>query len=153
MLELLSDFQVTIPELGTIRAVTPPIVIITSNRTRELHDALKRRCLYFWIDYPDFDKELRIVMTKVPAAAPRLARQVTAFVQELRTAELYKVAGVSETLDWIAALVALDVAELEPAAIEQTLGMLLKNREDIEALRGDRIPDLLNRALARPVPK
>ena len=150
LLELLSDFQVTIPELGTIRAVTPPIVIITSNRTRELHDALKRRCLYFWIDYPDFDKELRIVMTKVPTAAPRLARQVTAFVQELRTAELYKMAGVSETLDWIAALVALDCAELEPAAIEQTLGMLLKNREDMEALRGERISDLLNRALTRP---
>src|SRR5438874_425775 len=149
LLELLSDFQVTIPELGTIRAEKPPIVIITSNRTRELHDALKRRCLYFWIDYPDFDKELRIVMTKVPGAAPRLARQVTAFVQELRTAELYKMAGVSETLDWIAALVALDCAELEPAAIDQTLGMLLKNREDMEALRGERISDLLNRALAR----
>jgi len=149
LLELLSDFQVTIPELGTIRALSPPIVIITSNRTRELHDALKRRCLYFWIDYPDFDKELRIVMTKVPGAAPRLARQVTAFVQELRTAELYKLAGVSETLDWIAALVALDCAELEPAAIDQTLGMLLKNREDMEALRGERISDLLNRALAR----
>jgi len=149
LLELLSDFQVTIPELGTIRAISPPIVIITSNRTRELHDALKRRCLYFWIDYPDFDKELRIVMTKVPGAAPRLARQVTAFVQELRTAELYKMAGVSETLDWIAALVALDCAELEPAAIDQTLGMLLKNREDMEALRGERISDLLNRALAR----
>ena len=149
LLELLSDFQVTIPELGTVRALSPPIVIITSNRTRELHDALKRRCLYFWIDYPDFDKELRIVMTKVPGAAPRLARQVTAFVQELRTAELYKMAGVSETLDWIAALVALDCAELEPAAIDQTLGMLLKNREDMEALRGERISDLLNRALAR----
>jgi len=149
LLELLSDFQVTIPELGTVRALSPPIVIITSNRTRELHDALKRRCLYFWIDYPDFDKELRIVMTKVPGAAPQLARQVTAFVQELRTAELYKLAGVSETLDWIAALVALDCAELEPAAIDQTLGMLLKNREDMEALRGERISDLLNRALAR----
>jgi len=149
LLELLSDFQVTIPELGTVRALSPPIVIITSNRTRELHDALKRRCLYFWIDYPDFDKELRIVMTKVPGAAPRLARQVTAFVQELRTAELYKMAGVSETLDWIAALVALDSAELEPAAIDQTLGMLLKNREDMEALRGERISDLLNRARAR----
>jgi MoxR-like ATPase len=149
LLELLSDFQVTIPELGTIHAATPPIVIITSNRTRELHDALKRRCLYFWIDYPDFDKELRIVTTKVPGAAARLARQVTAFVQELRTVELYKMAGVSETLDWIAALVALDQAELDAAAIEQTLGILLKNHEDIEALRGDRIADLMNRALAR----
>src|SRR5437773_3470316 len=149
LLELLADYQVTIPEVGTIRAATPPIVIITSNRTRELHNALKRRCLYFWIDFPDFDKELRIVMTKVPGAAPRLARQVTAFVQELRTAELYKMAGVSETLDWIAALVELDSPEVEPAAIDQTLGMLLKNREDMEALRGERISDLLNRARAR----
>src|SRR5438132_1524814 len=139
LLELLSDFQVTIPELGTIRAAKPPIVIITSNRTRELHDALKRRCLYFWIDYPDFDKELRIVTTKVPGAAASLARQVTAFVQELRSVELYKMAGVSETLDWIAALVALDQRELDPSTIEQTLGMLLKNHEDIEALRGDRM--------------
>src|SRR5215471_13612211 len=147
LLELLSDFQVTIPELGTIRAATPPIVVITSNRTRELHDALKRRCLYFWIDYPDFDKELRIVTTKVPGAAARLARQVTAFVQELRTIELYKMAGVSETLDWIAALLALDQAELDTSTIEQTLGILIKNHEDIEALRGDRIADLMNRAL------
>jgi len=150
LLELLSDFQITIPELGAIRATVPPIVVITSNRTRELHDALKRRCLYFWIDYPDFEKELRIVMTKVPEAAPRLARQVTAFIQELRAAELYKMAGVSETLDWIAALVALDRRELDRATIEQTLGILLKNREDIEAIRGERTSDLLNRALARP---
>jgi len=149
LLELLSDFQVTIPELGTIRAQKPPIVIITSNRTRELHDALKRRCLYFWIDYPDFDKELRIVTTKVPEAPARLAEQVTAFIQELRSAELYKVAGVSETLDWIAALVALDHTELDPATIEQTLGILLKNHEDIEAMRGERISSLLNRARNR----
>jgi MoxR-like ATPase len=150
LLELLSDFQVTIPELGSIRALTPPIVVITSNRTRELHDALKRRCLYFWIEYPDFDKELRIVMTKVPGAAARLAQQVTAFVQELRSVELYKMAGVSETLDWIAALVALDRTELDAAAIEETLGILLKNHEDIETLRRERIGDLMNRALARP---
>jgi MoxR-like ATPase len=149
LLELLSDFQITIPELGSIRAVTPPIVVITSNRTRELHDALKRRCLYFWIDYPDFDKELRIVMTKIPGAAARLAQQVTAFVQELRSVELYKMAGVSETLDWIAALVTLDRTELDAATIEETLGILLKNHEDIEALRGERIGDLMNRALAR----
>ena len=149
LLELLAEFQVTIPELGTIRATTPPIVIITSNRTRELHDALKRRCLYFWIDYPDLEKELRIVMTKVPQAAARLARQVAAFVQELRTAELYKVAGVSETLDWIAALVALDCRELDAATIDQTLGLLLKNREDIEAVRGERVSGLLDRANAR----
>src|SRR5438093_10555888 len=149
LLELLADFQITIPEMGTIRAAKPPIVIITSNRTRELHDALKRRCLYFWIDYPDFEKELRIVTTKVPGAAASLARQVTAFVQELRSVELYKMAGVSATLDWIGALVALDQRELDPSTIEQTLGMLLKNHEDIEALRGDRIADLMNRALAR----
>ncbi len=113
LLELLSDFQVTIPELGTIRAAEPPIVIITSNRTREVHDALKRRCLYAWIDYPDFAKERRIVAEKVPGASARLAEQVTAFVQELRTAELYKAAGVSETLDWAAALVALNRDELD----------------------------------------
>jgi MoxR-like ATPase len=150
LLELLADFQITIPELGTIRATTPPIVIITSNRTRELHDALKRRCLYFWIDYPDFDKELRIVKAKVPTAPLRLAEQVTRFVQELRQTELYKAAGVSETLDWVAALVALDRQELDPDAIDQTLGILLKNQEDIQAVRGERIVDLLNRAnLAR----
>jgi MoxR-like ATPase len=148
LLELLADFQITIPELGTIRADTPPIVIITSNRTRELHDALKRRCLYFWIDYPDFEKELRIVTTKAPGVPGRLAEQVTAFVQELRTTELYKAAGVSETLDWVAALVALDRTELDPQTIEQTLGILLKNQEDIQALRGTRISELLNRARA-----
>ncbi len=145
LLELLSDFQITIPEIGTIRAGTPPIVIITSNRTRELHDALKRRCLYFWIDYPDAQKELRIVTTKLPGAPARLAEQVTAFVQELRAMDLYKAAGVSETLDWVAALVALDRQELDADAIEQTLGILLKNQEDIQAMRGGRISELLNR--------
>lgn len=151
LLELLADFQITIPELGTIRAAIPPIVIITSNRTRELHDALKRRCLYFWIDYPDFEKELRIVTAKAPNAPTRLAEQVTAFVQELRATELYKAAGVSETLDWVAALVALDRKELDPATIEQTLGILLKNQEDIVAVRGARVSELLNRArAARP---
>jgi len=147
LLELLSDYQITIPELGTIRAKTPPIVILTSNRTRELHDALKRRCLYHWIDYPDFDKELAIVTTKVPDAPAKLAAQVTAFVQELRTAELYKAAGVSETLDWVAALVALDRTELDAAAIRHTLGVLLKNQEDIQALAGERIQELLNRSI------
>lgn len=149
LLELLADYQITIPELGTIRAERPPIVVITSNRTRELHDALKRRCLYFWIDYPTFDKEFRIVTTKVPDAPTRLATQVTAFVQELRATELYKPAGVSETLDWVAALVALDRTELDAATIDQTLGILLKNQEDIQAVRGDRVSDLLNRARAR----
>ncbi len=148
LLELLADFQITIPELGTIRAAVPPVVIITSNRTRELHDALKRRCLYFWIEYPDFEKELRIVTTRIPSAPARLARQVTAFVQELRTADLYKAAGISETLDWVAALVALDRTELDPATIDQTLGLLLKNQEDIQAVRGQRVSELLNRARA-----
>jgi MoxR-like ATPase len=149
LLELLADYQITIPELGTIRAETPPIVVITSNRTRELHDALKRRCLYFWIDYPDFEKELRIVTTKVPQAPARLAAQVTAFMQELRAAELYKAAGVSETLDWVMALVALDRQELDAATVEQTLGILLKNQEDILAIRGERIQHLINRAQQR----
>ena len=146
LLELLSDFQVTIPELGTIKATTPPAVVITSNRTRELHDALKRRCLYAWIDYPDFEKELRIVTTKVPGASAALAEQVTRFVQELRRAELYKVTGVSETLDWVAALVALDQQELDAATIERTLGIVLKNQEDMQNMRGDRIQEMLNRA-------
>jgi MoxR-like ATPase len=145
LLELLSDFQVTIPELGTIRAEKAPIVIITSNRTRELHDALKRRCLYFWIDYPNFEKELRIVTAKVPGAPARLAEQVTSFVQELRRVELYKVSGISETLDWISALVALDRAELDTATIEQTLGILLKNHEDIQAMGNGRIENVLSR--------
>ena len=148
LLELLSDFQVTIPELGTIRAAAPPVVVITSNRTRELHDALKRRCLYAWIDYPDFDKELRIITSKVPDASARLAQQVAGFIQELRRAELYKVTGVSETLDWVAALVALDRQELDAATIDQTLGIILKNQEDVSKVRGDRIQEMLNRAKA-----
>jgi len=149
LLEFLADYQVTIPELGTLVADVPPIVIITSNRTRELHDALKRRCLYHWIEYPAFVKELAIVTAKVPDAPARLAEQVTAFVQELRTAELYKIAGISETLDWVSALVALDRKELDADAVEHTLGVLLKNQEDIQALRGERIQDLLNRSQAR----
>ena len=148
LLELLSDYQVTIPELGPVRAAAPPIVIVTSNRTRELHDALKRRCLYAWIDYPDFDKELSIVATKVPEASAQLAEQVTRFVQELRMAELYKTAGISETLDWTAALVALDRAELDAETIDQTLGILLKNQEDIESVRGETAQLLLNRTNA-----
>ncbi|HEY3162624.1 MAG TPA: MoxR family ATPase [Vicinamibacterales bacterium] len=147
LLEFLSEFQVTIPELGTIRAAEPPIVIITSNRTREVHDALKRRCVYSWIPYPSFDKELRIVSSKVPGASERLARQVTAFVQELRTADLYKAAGISETLDWAAALVALDRDVLDADVIHETLGILLKNQEDIDSIRGDRVNTILARAL------
>lgn len=151
LLEMLSDYQVTIPELGTVRASQPPIVLITSNRTRELHDALKRRCLYCWIDYPDFQKELRIVQIKVPGASRALSEQATAFVQELRTAELYKTAGVSETLDWVAALVALDGDLLTPERINETLGILLKNQEDIQAVRGEPVKAMLDRARHRGV--
>ena len=149
LLELLSDFQITIPELGTIRAEQPPVVVITSNRTREVHDALKRRCVYAWIDYPDFDKEHRIVRSKVPEASARLAEQVTAFVQELRTVDLYKAAGVSETLDWAAALVALSRDTLDPDTVDETLGILLKHQEDIVSVRGDRTRTMLARAQAR----
>ncbi len=151
LLEMLSDYQVTIPELGTVKAQAPPIVLITSNRTRELHDALKRRCLYCWIDYPDFDKELRIVAVKVPEAPRALSEQATAFVQELRQAELYKTAGVSETLDWVAALVALDEDRLAPERIDQTLGILLKNQEDIQTVRGEPVRAMLDRAQHRGV--
>jgi MoxR-like ATPase len=150
LLELLSDFQVTIPELGTIKAAQPPIVVITSNRTREVHDALKRRCVYAWIDYPDFDKEYRIVTAKVPGASARLAAQIAAFVQELRGVELYKAAGVSETLDWAAALVALDCEALDPGVVDATLGVLLKHHEDVETVRGEQVQALLARSLGRP---
>jgi len=149
LLELLSDFQITIPELGTIRAPQPPVVVITSNRTREVHDALKRRCVYAWIDYPDFDKEHRIVSSKVPGLSARLAEQVTAFVQELRTVDLYKASGISETLDWAAALVALNQDVLDATVVTETLGLLLKNQEDIEAVRGERTQAIVARALAR----
>ena len=149
LLELLSEFRITIPEIGTITAVEPPIVVLTSNRTREVHDALKRRCLYQWIDYPSFEKELAIVARAVPRASAALAAQATAVVQELRGAELYKTPGVSETLDWVAALVALDRDVVELGAIEDTLGVLLKAREDVEAMRGERLSALLSRALSR----
>ena len=138
LLELLSEFQITIPELGTIRAAEPPIVVITSNRTREVHDALKRRCVYSWIDYPDERTERRIIAAKVPGVSDTLAEQVTAFVQELRTTELYKKAGVSETLDWAAALVTLNRERLDIETVEETLGLLLKNQEDIQSVRGER---------------
>jgi MoxR-like ATPase len=151
LLELLADFQITIPELGTIRADAPPVVIITSNRTREVHDALKRRCVYAWIEYPDFAKERRIVSVKVPGITKRLADQVTAFVQELRTADLYKSAGVSETLDWANALVALDAESLSPEVVNDTLGVLLKNQEDIQVIRGERAQAMLTRALGQDV--
>ena len=145
LLELLSEFQVTIPELGTIRATQPPLVVLTSNRTRDVHDALKRRCLYQWIDYPSFEKELAIVHERVPQAAARLAAQVTTVVQQLRQRELYKVPGVSETLDWAAALAALDCDTLDAASAGDTLGVLLKAREDIESIRGGVLAELIAR--------
>lgn len=151
LLEFLSEFQLTIPELGTLRAKRPPVVVITSNRTRELHDALKRRCVYCWIDYPDFDKELRIVETKVPGAGRALSEQATAFVQELRQADLYKKAGISETLDWVAALAALNDERVEASRIDETLGILLKNQEDIQTVRGDPVRAMLDRARHRGV--
>src|SRR4029078_8888754 len=149
LLDLLAEFQITIPELGTVKAAEPPLVILTSNRTREVHDALKRRCLYQWIDYPSFEKELAIVRQRVPEASAQLAERVTAMAQELRTAELYKIPGVSETIDWVAALVALDRQTLDAEAVDETLGVVLKAKEDLEAVRGRRAAELLDRAVAR----
>jgi MoxR-like ATPase len=145
LLEVLSDFQVTIPEIGTIKAARPPVVVITSNRTREVHDALKRRCLYHWIDYPSFTSELAIVRAKVPHAPERLAHQVAAFVQELRRADLYKVPGVAETLDWTAALIALDRQALDEGVVEDTLGVVLKYRDDVEKVKGEPAAAILAR--------
>ena len=136
LLEILSDFAVTIPEVGTIRAERPPRVILTSNRTREVHDALKRRCLYHWIDYPTAARELAILRVRLPQVPDALAREVVAFVQRLRTADLTKAPGIAETLDWAAALLALGASHLEPEQTEQTLGVLLKYQEDIGAMRG-----------------
>jgi MoxR-like ATPase len=132
LLEVLSDYQVTVPEIGTIRAEVPPVVVLTSNRTREVHDALKRRCLYHWIDYPSFERELLIVREKAPQAGEALSRQVTAFVQELRQADLTKRPGVAETLDWAAALAALDAKALTEDVVTDTLGVLLKHQDDVE---------------------
>jgi len=148
LLELLSDFQVTVPEIGTITTDKPPTVVITSNRTREIHDALKRRCLYQWIDYPDFAKEFQIVTTKVPEAHIILAEQVCGFVQELRGIELYKLPGVAETLDWARALVQLGSEQLDEATIDATLGCILKYQEDIEKIRGPQAHTLLAAARA-----
>ena len=148
LLEVLSDFQITIPEIGTIKADSPPVVIITSNRTREIHDALKRRCLYYWIDYPTFDKEFEIVRTKVPQASEKLSRQVTGFIQELRRADLYKVPGVAETIDWTTALVALDQNALDQSIIEETLGVILKYQDDVEKIRGENAKAILDRVKA-----
>ena len=149
LLELLSDYQITIPELGTYKAVHPPIVIITSNRTREIHDALKRRCLYYWVDYPDYQKELQIITARIPEAPRKLAEQVTAFIQEMRETELFKIPGVSETLDWLSALLALNQTELDPAAIDDTLGMMLKYQDDIESVKGEPVRAMMERSRNR----
>jgi MoxR-like ATPase len=148
LLEILSDFQVTIPEIGTIKAQRPPVVVITSNRTREIHDALKRRCLYHWIDYPAFEKEYAIVVAKVADAPERLAREVVAFVQMLRQEELYKLPGIAETLDWVAALVALDKEHLSDEVINATLGVLLKYQDDIQLVQGPVVKKIMNRMKA-----
>jgi len=145
LLEILSDFQVTVPEIGTIKAQEPPVVVITSNRTREIHDALKRRCLYHWIDYPSFEKEYNIVLAKVPEAPDYLAQEVVAFVQELRGQDLYKLPGVAETLDWISALVALDQEDLSEDIVNDTLGVLLKYQDDIQQTKGAVAQKILKR--------
>lgn len=137
LLEILSDFQITIPEIGTIKTERPPFVVITSNRTREVHDALKRRCLYFWIDYPSFEKEYEIVLAKVPEAPEKLARQITTFIQELREVDLYKIPGVAETLDWTSVMVTLDQTALDLDIVEETLGVILKYQDDIEKVTHD----------------
>ncbi len=149
LLEMLADFQITIPELGVFKAEHPPVVIITSNRTREVHDALKRRCLYYWIDYPDFQKEMQIISSRLPDAPRRLAEQVTGFVQELRETELYKIPGISETLDWTSALMALNQRELEPEVIDDTLGLMLKYQDDIDQVRGEPVRAMLERSRNR----
>ena len=145
LLEVLSDFQVTIPEIGTLKAERPPVVVLTSNRTREVHDALKRRCLYFWIDYPSFEKELEIVRARIPAAPEALSRQITGFVQDLRHADLYKLPGVAETIDWTTALVALDQTALEPEVVDETLGVILKYQDDVQKVKGEQTRAILSR--------
>jgi len=144
LLEVLADFQVTVPELGTVKADEPPIVIITSNRTREIHDALKRRCLYHWVGYPNAERELAIVRAKVPGIAARLSEQVVQFVQALRKQDLFKAPGVAETLDWATALSELDVVALDPATVSDTLGVLLKYQDDIARLDGSKVKELLD---------
>ena len=146
LLEALSDYQVTIPELGPIKAAEPPIVILTSNRTREVHDALKRRCLYHWVDYPDFARELEILSARAPEASERLSREVVAFVQRLRSEDLFKKPGVAETIDWAKCLLALDVLELSPEVIADTLGAILKYQDDIARLQGLEAKKILDEA-------
>jgi MoxR-like ATPase len=148
LLEVLADFQVTIPELGTIKAPHPPIVVITSNRTREIHDALKRRCLYHWVGYPTAPRELEIVRAKVPGVGKKLSEQVVGFVQALRKQDLFKSPGVAETLDWATALSELDAVALDPAQVSDTLGVLLKYQDDIARLEGGKVKELLDQVQA-----
>jgi MoxR-like ATPase len=148
LLEILSDFQITIPEIGTIKAEKPPVVILTSNRTREVHDALKRRCIYHWIDYPSFDKEYEIIRAKVPDAPQRLAEEVTRFIEELREVDLYKIPGVAETIDWTAALVALDQTALSLEIVRDTIGTVLKYQDDIAKIDGETTAHILSQVQA-----
>ncbi len=147
LLELLGDFQITIPELGTIAAATKPVVVITSNRTREVHDAIRRRCLYQWVDYPDAARERAILAARAPAVPAKLSAQVVAFVQRIRTTDIFKLPGVAETIDWASALAALDEVELAPAAVEDTLGALLKYQDDIAKIRGETAARLTGEAI------
>ena len=150
LLEFLSDFQVTVPEVGVIRAQTPPAVIVTSNRTRELHEALKRRCLYHWIDHPDLEREVAIARARLPRAPEALVRQVCAFVQQLRWLDLYRVPGVGETLDWAQSLDVLGRESIDAESADRTLGSLLKTRDDLERVRREALPELIERAKGRP---
>jgi MoxR-like ATPase len=148
LLELLADFQVTIPELGVVKAEEPPIVVITSNRTREIHDALKRRCFYYWVDYPDAERELQILRTRLPAASLDLSREVVGFVQKLRGRDLFKLPGVAETIDWTDALIQLDQVTLDPKSIDHSLGALLKYQDDIARIRGSEAAKILEEVRA-----
>ena len=148
LLEVLSDFQITVPEIGTIKAASPPIVVITSNRTREIHDALKRRCFYYWVDYPDAARELEILRIKAPEAPANLSRQVVAFVQKLRQRDLFKLPGIAETIDWAHALTQLDIVQLDQRAIDDTLGVLLKYQDDIANIQGSEAAAILNQVQA-----
>jgi MoxR-like ATPase len=148
LLEILADYQITIPELGTIKSQTPPIVIVTSNRTREIHDALKRRCFYYWVDYPNAEREHEILKVKAPEVGPALAREVVAFVQKLRQQDLFKLPGVAETIDWAEALIQLDKVALDPQGIDDTLGVLLKYQDDIAKIKGSEAAHLLQQVKA-----
>ena len=145
---MLSDWQITIPEIGTLKAAEPPIVVITSNRTREIHDAVKRRCFYHWVDYPDAVRELEILRRKAPKAANALSKEVVAFVQRLRSVDLFKLPGVAETIDWANCLVALDRVTLDPETVNNTLGVLLKYQDDIERIAGDEAARLVTESQA-----